>query len=100
MFLAGTQWKSEGGLIGITLGLTLILMTIGWGIAGRADGILINEKNVMSLSRFQMAIWTILVLGAYFTYAFARLRKGDPAPLDIQMDWHPVGPSWESARPP
>ena len=55
--------------------LTVIMLVLGWAIKDRFIGILINERNVMSLSRFQMVGWTIVVLAAYFTYAFVRNAK-------------------------
>jgi hypothetical protein len=34
--------------------------------AGRVDGILIDDRNRISLSRFQWVVWLVLILGAYF----------------------------------
>lgn len=68
--------------------LTLILFVLGWAIKDRFLGILINERNIMSLSRFQMVGWTIVVLAAYFTYAFARQARGIDDPLNVGIDAH------------
>lgn len=88
MLLAGSLCQGLGALIWITLCLTLVMIALGCCTAHRPGGILINEKNLMSLSRFQMAVWTILVLGAYLAYVFARIRSGEADPLNVQMDWH------------
>jgi hypothetical protein len=47
----------------------------------------------MSLSRFQTVVWIIIILGAYLTFAMARIRMMDgdkpiTDPLNIQIDWH------------
>jgi len=78
---------------GLALILTAILMAIGLLVLGlaisrRPMGVLINELNLVALSRFQTALWTVAVLSAYFTYAIARIRAGISDPLNIGMDWH------------
>ncbi len=55
------------------------VVVLGVGLNGRLLGILINEQMLMSLSRFQMVIWTLLVLSAYFVIALVRIRHGDVA---------------------
>jgi hypothetical protein len=61
---------------------------LGLAITGRAMGIFINERKLMSLSRVQVALWTLLILSAYFAIAAARIRSGDVAdPLSIEIDW-------------
>ena len=51
----------------------------------------------MSLARFQMAVWTVVVLGAYFTFAIMRIKALSDGslnghavtdPLNITIDWH------------
>ena len=68
--------------------MLLVMIILGVTITRTPLGILINERNLMSLSRFQMACWTIAVLGAYFTFAIARIKAQVPDPLSIQIDWH------------
>ena len=54
-------------------------------------GILINERNLISLSRFQMVSWTVLLLSAFLAIALKRLHILSPnehaLPLNISMDW-------------
>jgi hypothetical protein len=77
---------------GIRWIIVLVLMVgfviaIGKKINGRALGILINEYNAMSLSRFQMIVWTLIIVSAYFTIASARISAGAADPLGIAIDW-------------
>src|SRR5262249_26045592 len=58
-------------LVGATM--TLYLLFLGRWIVGRPLGVLINERNLMSLSRFQMIAWTVLLLSAFVVIALKRL---------------------------
>jgi hypothetical protein len=71
----------------VTLAMILIFGAIGFGANNRFLGVLIDERNLMSLSRFQMALWTIVVLAGYFTFALARIKAGktDDA-LNVAID--------------
>ena len=42
--------------------MIIMFMAIGWSIKDRLLGVLINERRSMSLSRFQMVLWTLIVL--------------------------------------
>jgi hypothetical protein len=71
--------------------LTAILMifflgTIGKAINGRWTGILIDHDHVMRLSRFQIVIWTVIILSAFLAIATTRIYAGDPDPLNIAID--------------
>jgi hypothetical protein len=56
-----------------------LLMIAGWevttveGKPGRLDGVLIDSRNKISLSRLQMVLWTVLVLSAWATFALHRV---------------------------
>jgi hypothetical protein len=95
VFMVVTGWfvPAGGNLILVTLSLLLLMLVLGLATTGRALGILINERNLMSLSRFQTVVWTVVVLSAYLTFALVRIRLmagGAPIedPLAIQVDWH------------
>jgi len=88
MIVAGLCAPGGANLVLITLLMLLVLLILGKTITKRPMGILINERNLMSLSRFQMVLWTLAVLAAYFTYALARIRAGTADPLNVAMDWH------------
>lgn len=58
--------------------MAIFMAIVGYGISGRFLGILIDERNVMSLSRFQMVLWTLVILPGWF--AAAVWNTGLPAP--------------------
>ena len=97
MVLAGWFMPAGLDLVMVTLSLLLMMIVLGLATTNRPLGILINERNLMSLSRFQMVVWTVLILGAYLTFALARIKAmaaGLPSEnpitdaLAIQIDWH------------
>jgi hypothetical protein len=49
---------------------------LGRQIRGRMVGVFIDERNKISLSRFQLTIWTILIMSAFLTIGLARSRSG------------------------
>lgn len=51
--------------------ITLALFTFicGQVVTGRKLGALIDDRNVMSLSRFQTVLWALLILSAFLTAA-------------------------------
>src|SRR6266550_2121793 len=51
----------------IVLGVLLLAFTmlVGHGIVGRLDGVLINDRNRVALSTFQIVVWTLVVLSSY-----------------------------------
>ena len=66
----------------------LFMIILGKAIVGRGLGILINQRNLMSLSRFQMVVWTVVVMSAYFVIAMMRAKvTGVAQPLVVQIDW-------------
>lgn len=70
--------------------ITLLLLAAfaavaGQGITGLWDGLLIDERNKISLSRLQLVLWTIVVLSAFFAAALSNLAAGQPNPLAIAV---------------
>jgi hypothetical protein len=63
--------------------LTALMILVGVSVTGLFWGILINERNVMSLSRFQAALWTIIVLADLATILLGRAWAGLPL-TDVQ----------------
>jgi len=97
MVLAGWFMPPGLDLVMVTLSLLLMMIVLGLATTSRPLGILINERNLISLARFQMVVWTVLILGAYLTFALARIKAmavGLPSEnpitdaLAIQIDWH------------
>lgn len=56
--------------------LAIMLMYIGYRVVGRPLGILVNERNVMSLTRFQTALWTVLIAAAFSTLLLGAIYHG------------------------
>jgi hypothetical protein len=67
---APLRWLIIAGLI------IILIMLIGLKVNGRLDGALIDPRNKISLSRLQIALWTILVLSILFTVALPRSLPG------------------------
>jgi hypothetical protein len=88
--LLGWVLPPAWNFVAITALMIVITLALGQAIVGRPFGALINEQNVMSLSRFQMVAWTIAVLAAYFAYVIARMKAGTgqfPDALAVAIDW-------------
>lgn len=65
-----------------------LFVLVGLAVVRRPLGILINERNLMSLSRFQFAVWTVLVLSAYWIMVIKRRSLGIEAlvvPIDAEI---------------
>jgi hypothetical protein len=62
------------------------LAALGYATCGKALGVLIDGQRLVSLSRFQALLWTVIVLSAYFTMAMGRIHQKDA--LAIAVDWH------------
>jgi len=82
------------------VGLMLAFIAVaGAGITGRTFGFLIDSRKKMSLSRFQIVLWTIVILPALLAVAMARVFGGIEHPLDIhipQQIWLVMGISTTS----
>jgi hypothetical protein len=72
--------------IWILLLLAALFLYLGSIISKRPLGILVGPRNLMSLSRFQIVAWSLVVLSALLTIAFRRVAGGVPAPLDMALD--------------
>jgi hypothetical protein len=73
--------------------ITIILfgldgVAIGYALNARRSGIFINERKLMSLSRVQVALWSLLILSAIFTILVMRLWSGVKDPINIGVDIH------------
>jgi hypothetical protein len=54
----------------VMMGLIFVLCaTTGWMVNGRIDGVLIDDRNRISLSRAQWILWFALIIGGYFVVA-------------------------------
>jgi hypothetical protein len=68
----------------ITMGsLIIIFMAVGHGFTGKLWGLLIDRRNMLSLSKLQMLLWTLLVISGYITLVGIFLNNDVEHPLDI-----------------
>ena len=89
MILAG-RWldPATAWLLILALMGTMFLFLGSW-ICGQPFGILVSERNLMSLGRFQTVLWTWLLLSAYFAVVLLRIGVGldkIPDPLAVGVD--------------
>lgn len=71
--------------VAILVLLGVFLVIVGHGIIGEWWGVLIDDRNKISLSRLQMALWTILVLGSFFIIALGNIKVRATNPLAIAI---------------
>jgi hypothetical protein len=87
---AGIYLSPLWGWFVIAFLMVLYFLFLGRWISGRPLGVLVNERNLMSLSRFQMVSWTVLLLSAFLAIVLKRLSvlSSNPAasPLNVAMD--------------
>jgi len=86
--LVGTRNKPSGRywIVGLLIMCAFVLYLGKW-ICGRPLGILVTERNLMSLSRLQMILWTLVILSAYLTMVMQRIHAGVSDPLNLAMEW-------------
>lgn len=65
--------------------ISLFCILAGQHVVGRWAGVLIDERNVISLSRFQITLWTIVVLSAFITAAMYNIYSNVDSPLGISI---------------
>jgi hypothetical protein len=65
--------------------LALFLAFIGKYATEKWWGIFINERNKITLSRFQLVLWTLIVISAFLTIALLRIKEGSSDPLSIAI---------------
>ena len=63
--------------------LTMLVLLIGYGVTGLWLGGLIDSRNKVSLSRFQMLLWTILILSSFLSAVLSNIEQGAVEPLAI-----------------
>ena len=66
--------------------IVVFLVIVSMGVTKRPLGFLINERNLMSLSRFQTVLWMVIILSSYFVIAVSKVVMGLPDPLEIGVD--------------
>jgi hypothetical protein len=70
----------------ITAGVLIAaLAVIGSAVNGRLAGVLIDNRNRVSLSKFQAAMWTVLVISALVTASAINLDGNFSNPLELSI---------------
>jgi hypothetical protein len=62
-----------------------LLAYVGNAMKQRLDGIFIDDRNRISLSRFQLVLWTVLLVSALMTAGLSNAALGDPTPLVVKV---------------
>jgi hypothetical protein len=90
--MAGTVLNVLGLTIGratawllSTLIFVGLLAYVGQLLSGRLDGVFIDDRNRVSLSRLQLVLWTVLLAPALLTAAFSNIALGRPDALAIHI---------------
>ncbi|MDO9338825.1 MAG: hypothetical protein Q7T61_20725 [Caulobacter sp.] len=83
----GARWINRPPVVwaGTALLLTLAVAVMGGSVNGRLAGVLIDNRNRVSLSKFQAALWTILVVSALATAAAVNIT-----------DWPAALAAWDA----
>jgi hypothetical protein len=71
--------------LGTLLLLAILGGVIGHGVTNLWRGILIDERNMMSLSRFQMTLWTLLILSAFLISVIYNVKNLQEDPVAIAL---------------
>jgi hypothetical protein len=72
----------------LILALLFVFFVLLGYTKGKWNRILVDERNQMSLSRFQTVVWTLIILSAFFAIALARIKGGTLSDaLDIEVPW-------------
>lgn len=86
LLAAWTPWGAS--FVCVVVLMIAFVVVLGRALTRRALGALINERKLMSLSRFQTVLWTILVVAGYFVIAVSRVKSGEVLdPLVVAIDW-------------
>jgi hypothetical protein len=86
-------WLFNAALIGVFCAL------LGKWIMNDAAGIFISNRNLVSLSRFQTVMWTVIIFSSYGVILLQRVLHGIADPLNITVDsnlWALLGISFAS----
>lgn len=83
------SWDSDQGKLWYWLSSLVILglftLGVGHALTGTWKSLLIDDRNKVSLSRLQLALWTGLVLSTYATVVVWNRTDGSPNPLNVPM---------------
>jgi len=78
IFGLGFSYPNKGiTWIGVLILLIFFFLVVGYSrdTKGKYWGILVDERNQVSLSRFQMVLWTLIVLSAFLVIGLSRIHS-------------------------
>jgi hypothetical protein len=80
-------FKHHMVLIGVAVLSVLAIgcIGLGWIFANCRQGILIDRRNMISLSKLQIISWTLLVVSGFIMIAASKMAYGIPDPLNIDI---------------
>lgn len=78
-------WMAAGYLVGLLI-VGILFMVIGQVVTGNWRGVLIDSRKKISLSQFQIVLWTWMLLTGFVVIALARIIAGVTDPLLIVWD--------------
>jgi len=68
------------------IALTVFMIAVGYRLKKKILGVLIDERNKMTLSRLQLIVWTVIVISGYATAALWNLFAAEASdPLAVQL---------------
>lgn len=67
--------------------MALFLAFLGKALVGRIWGVFIDDQLSMSVSRFQLVLWSVMVLSAVLVIGVRHAAAGGGADLKIDLDW-------------
>jgi hypothetical protein len=85
IFAAGWLFRLVWAWIATMILLIVFVVLVGHHIVGLWRGAFIDDRNMISLSRFQTIVWTVLVLGGFLAAALYNVRGDQPEPLGISL---------------
>lgn len=72
--------------------IAAFVVLVSIAITGAPIGFLVDERNKYSLSRLQLAVWTVVIASAVLAIALARLDAADPLALSVpEAVWAVLG---------
>jgi hypothetical protein len=85
VLIAGWFLQPRWGWLVIMALLVAFIVLAGRRIVGRWRGAFIDERNKISLSRFQTIVWTVLIVAAFLAAALHNVQSNQTDPLQITL---------------
>lgn len=83
--VAGLTLKPVAAFFVALLMMTVSTLAVGRAVTGYWRGVLIDDRNRLSLSRLQMGLWTVVLLSGFLIGALSNIAHGKDSPLSIAV---------------